>query len=194
MLVPKSIVRQKLHLNPSDYYRTYVLRFLYDEEWTSSSPLVRVVKGRPKLTYGDVDAKYKQMFDVGRHNPGVEKRINAYVSTSRPDLLDSFKAQKRREPDLPLPDEDLSAAVGDKPTNVTELLERVLETDPGKDEADLYHRRVDALFTKLFYPSLVNPRREVPVHEGRKRIDINYTNAAARGFFTGLQCTFLPPT
>jgi hypothetical protein len=37
--------------------------------------------------------------------------------------------------------------------------------------------------SELFYPALVNPRREFKVHEGRKRIDIAYTNVAAEGFF-----------
>ncbi len=55
--------------------------------------------------------------------------------------------------------------------------------EPGKASADKYHRAVQALLTPLFYPALDMPKREVPIHEGRKRIDITYVNQATKGFF-----------
>jgi hypothetical protein len=36
--------------------------------------------------------------------------------------------------------------------------------------------------TALLYPLLVNPVPQRTIHEGRKRIDISYTNMAASGF------------
>jgi hypothetical protein len=38
----------------------------------------------------------------------------------------------------------------------------------------------------LFYPSLCNPTKQHRIHEGRKRIDITYTNEARAGFFEWL--------
>jgi hypothetical protein len=35
----------------------------------------------------------------------------------------------------------------------------------------------------VFWPNLIYPRKETPIHEGRKRIDVTYTNAAKDGFF-----------
>lgn len=35
----------------------------------------------------------------------------------------------------------------------------------------------------LFYPALLYPFKQHPIHQGRKRVDITYTNAATRGFF-----------
>jgi hypothetical protein len=53
----------------------------------------------------------------------------------------------------------------------------------GLKSATAYHHAVEALLTALFYPALDQPRREFPIHEGRKRIDITYTNVASEGFF-----------
>ncbi|TMC07898.1 MAG: hypothetical protein E6J41_15285 [Chloroflexi bacterium] len=53
----------------------------------------------------------------------------------------------------------------------------------GPAHATDYHRAVEALLTALFYPALDQPHREFPIHDGRKRIDITYTNTANCGFF-----------
>jgi hypothetical protein len=71
---------------------------------------------------------------------------------------------------------------GESP-NWDPLLRSVLAISAGPEHADEYHRNIEALLSALFYPHLVNPRREYKIHEGRKRIDIAYTNAASYGFF-----------
>ena len=37
----------------------------------------------------------------------------------------------------------------------------------------------------IFYPDLIYPQSEFPIHQGRKVIDIKFTNAAREGFFFG---------
>lgn len=56
----------------------------------------------------------------------------------------------------------------------------------GRAAADDYHRAVQPLLTALFYPALAMPKREAPLHGGRKRVDIRYTNVATAGFFAWL--------
>lgn len=63
------------------------------------------------------------------------------------------------------------------------LLGAVTRLSPGAHDADAYHRAIEALFQALFYPALVNPVRESRLHDGRKRIDIRFTNSARDGFF-----------
>jgi hypothetical protein len=47
----------------------------------------------------------------------------------------------------------------------------------------VYERHVEALFTPLFDPHLIFPIRQLSMHEGRKRVDLSYTNDGQSGFF-----------
>ena len=60
------------------------------------------------------------------------------------------------------------------------MLRRAEEVTPGQEHASAYHRAVEELLTAIFYPALSDPKVEYQIHEGRKRIDITYTNNAHR--------------
>lgn len=74
--------------------------------------------------------------------------------------------------------------------NVKELcqyLTKKLEAIPvGTSNATQYHRLIIGILEMLLYPSLSNPQKEVEIHDGRKRIDIVFNNAAEKGFFCNL--------
>ena len=84
---------------------------------------------------------------------------------------------------MPLNHKQIADTTGGEKPSWERRLQEVRAIDPGPDSADAYLRSVEALLSELFYPALVNPRREFKVHEGRKRIDIAYTNVAGEGFF-----------
>jgi hypothetical protein len=54
---------------------------------------------------------------------------------------------------------------------------------PGNASASAYHRLMIGVLEFVFFPALINPQKEFEIHEGRKRIDINMSNAAASGIF-----------
>ncbi|MEU7652475.1 hypothetical protein AB0C41_10715 [Micromonospora taraxaci] len=182
LLVPKAIARRGLHLRAGEFYRHTVLNYLVVEERSTRS-LGAVVRSRRGVTKTAVDEVLKEQFDAGRHNPGVEKRINTWAAERNPGLLRGYKEQKEENPAPPLSDETIAEAVGATIPPVSELLQKVVETPTGHADADNYERRVEALLSALFYPHLVFPRRQKKIHNGRKRIDISYTNAANHGFF-----------
>lgn len=63
------------------------------------------------------------------------------------------------------------------------LISRLRSISPGDEEATDFHDLMIGTLEFIFYPALINPRKEHPIHEGRKRIDITYTNAATSGLF-----------
>jgi hypothetical protein len=59
----------------------------------------------------------------------------------------------------------------------------VRDVPVGRTDATRYEKAVEGLLTALFYPNLTNPIVQHEIHDGRKRIDITYTNMAVNGFF-----------
>ncbi|MFF6639622.1 hypothetical protein ACFY83_20610 [Streptomyces althioticus] len=174
LLVPKAIVRRDLHLSQSEYYRNHLVPTLQaEEEADPRSKLVTVLKsGKRKVYKKEIEARY------GTKKPDVRRE-----TLTRPSVYRHFKEIKSEvAPDV-ISHEDLGAASGSPLPDYQALLQAVLNTPVGNTEANNYHARVEALLTALFYPSLIMPEMEHEIHQGRKRIDITYTNNAKDGFF-----------
>lgn len=188
LLVPKAIVRVRLDFDAGEYYRRHILEALMERELAAGTALVHTLKsGRKRVYKKDVDSKYKR-------EVGPDKRLNDELTREQPELLDHYRADKGkpefRRPLLNL--YQLSQITGADPPDWDRLLERVTSLPTGGDDAHAYHRAVESLLTALFYPSLVNPRIESELHQGRKRIDIRYTNSGAGGFFGWTQSNYPP--
>ncbi|GAA2603780.1 hypothetical protein GCM10010304_61410 [Streptomyces roseoviolaceus] len=174
LLVPKVIVRRDLHLSRSEYYKNHLVPALQaEEEADPRSKLVRVLKnGARKVYRGDIEKAY------GSSKPDVTRE-----TLRRTSVYHHFKDVKKSIPPAPISHAELSDVSNTEPPDYEALLKEVLDTPPGQQEANNYHRRVEALLTALFYPSLSMPEMEEEIHEGRKRVDISYTNNASEGFF-----------
>ena len=76
----------------------------------------------------------------------------------------------------------------DKYNDLIDALINTLKVIPkGREHADEYHEFILGLLTFIFYPSLSNPKKETPIDNQRKRIDITYINTAEKGFFSYLK-------
>lgn len=172
VLVPKSIVRRNQTFDPGEYYNHYVLPQLEQDELQRQSSLVEVLRsGRRRVTKKRLKAKY-----------GQGKRVNLETTLTHPDLLDEYRSAKNVRQQPPGHKEMAELTDSDLP-DWDSLLEAVTSLPPGPDHASDYHWAVEALLTALFYPALDQPQREHRIHQGRKRIDITYTNVATLGFF-----------
>ncbi len=89
--------------------------------------------------------------------------------------------------------EALAANEGTPEPDWDALLNDVTSLPTGKATAGHYERAIESLLTALWYPSLSNPEMQAEIHDGRKRIDITYTNIATCGFFHWLALHYRAP-
>ncbi|MCJ2110216.1 hypothetical protein MKK64_03140 [Methylobacterium sp. E-025] len=168
ILVPKYIVRRKLSLDSQEFYNKQITDYLVAENLRAGSSLVQVIKGVRKVFKGD----------VREENPKSKPYI-AEMALAHPELLASYKEiAKRHKSMISFDNEDLSIN-----TISESLIDIFDEIDSGAKAADEYHRFIMGVLTILFYPDLTQPHKEWEIYDGRKRVDIVYTNAADTEFF-----------
>ncbi len=183
LLIPKSLVRRKMDYDLKEYYRDYMIEHLRHVEESANSELVHLLRdGRRRVYVTELEEKY-----------GTGKHAVVRLSREYPDVLDRYRADKKRRTSPPLSNDEIAPWVGAPEPDWDALLADVTRTRRGKDAADDYHRAVERMLTALFYPHLTGPEIEFPIHDGRKRIDIRYTNAATSGFFDWLGSRYPAP-
>jgi hypothetical protein len=181
LLVPKVAVRRGITFDPGDYWSQYVAPYLCQMEIDARSSLVHTLRdGRFRVHVKDVKRKY-----------GNDKAAIARFTEQHPEVLTRYRATKRDNPLPPMSHEELAPLDEPADQNLQALLDAVISTPVGNEDAHDYHQRAMLLLNALFYPQLGSPQREKEIHEGRKRIDIVYVNIADTGFFRWLldHCT-----
>jgi hypothetical protein len=186
LLVPKAIVRAQLHYNAGDYFNNYVLNFLRDDEIARGTELVRLLKdGTPRVDKKDLREKY-----------GEGKRTATRITLENPGILEEYRRERGAEPPTPYSQEELLDRTGEQPAVIDweALIVVIAAIEPGNSGATAYHKASQALLTAVLYPWLTMPIREAEIHDGRKRVDISYTNAAKDGFFNWFAQHWPAPT
>lgn len=178
LLIPKAVVRKTGTFDPGEYLTHFVLPYLQNRELANPhSALVR--ERRSKRLQGQ---RYVTKKSIRQRDGKRTKPWNTQVTHQNPEIMRRYRASRVAKSEPPSHD-DIANVTGTLPPDWDKLLGDVLSIPSGKDDADNYHRAILHLLTALFYPALDIPRREFPIHEGRKRIDIVYVNVAAAGFF-----------
>lgn len=174
LLVPRMFVRRRRAIMSADrYFRFHIVPYLQHREFNASNGLRRL------LADGTPTEAYKKA--IYEKYQGVKER-NVEFTEEKPDLLSDFRKQAAREFEV-VDHPDLAEATASDEPDFDALLADVLAVAPGDSGATDYHRAVEKLLTAMFYPALDFPEIEYDLHDGRKRIDIQYTNIATKGFF-----------
>lgn len=170
MLVPKFAVRRELSLNSQEFYNKQITDFLMAEHERATSSLAAALKSPPKATKTEIREK----------NPKTKNMLAEYAA-EHPHLLQIYKDLAREEAKIMIniAKDDISVAQA-----CIDLQKALQATPTGPEHASRYHMIAMHALTLCFYPSLIQPHKEWEINDGRKRIDIVYTNAADAGFFS----------
>jgi hypothetical protein len=181
LLVPKAIVRKNTIFDAGEYLTHFVLPHLVDVELENiDSPLIQRYKSKRKR-----GQKYVTKKSIRKRDGKPTKKWNTEATNETPELLEKYRAS-RADKGEPPPHDEVARFTDTEQPDWDTLLANVRSIPSGRKHADDYHRAVQILLNALFYPALDFPDREVKTHEGRKRIDIVYTNLASSGFFKWL--------
>lgn len=173
ILVPKSIARYRAAYDHRAYYRHFALDYLQAEHLNAGSSLVHTLRnGRQRVYKKDLEAAYpctkEFLFQFSRDHPEVLAHYREHLT----------ELERRGISTAVLPE--------DEPGIARALRAALAATAAGSDAASAYHRLMVGILEFVFFPSLVCPRKELEIHEGRKRIDIVMENAAPTGVFNRL--------
>ncbi len=179
LLVPKILVRRSHTYDAHDYYDNYVLDYLQQELINSNDSLVHSLKNGKRVIYK------KEL----RNRFPFSKSFLYDFSKDHPDILTRYRKDKtdnKTDPEaLISEDQEVKIAL-----DLKDALKRV---PAGDEKATLYHHLMMGIIELLFFPNLVHPKREQPIHDGRKRIDFVMQNAAQDGIFSQLHMTHKIP-
>jgi hypothetical protein len=174
LLVPKYSVRRSLSLNSQEFWNHHMSEFLKQEYLDSRSALVQVFKtGKRK------GQEYVTKKSVQERHPFIKDDLAAFVN-NHPEILEIYKQIKGAKG--PLENEDFEEGF-DETAFARALINQLALIPTGDATASQYHRLMMGICTFLFYPNLIRPIKEAEQQQGRKRIDIRFTNAAQEGFF-----------
>jgi hypothetical protein len=180
ILVPKIIVRHRLSYEYNEYYTHYLLPEMQSAEIAANTGLVELLQdGRKRVTKKALREKY------GSNKLAVVEQTLKY-----PHVLDEYKADKDRQVPPPLDHEQFSEIEENDPPQWDKLMAQLVALPTGNESANDYENLVEKILSALFYPALCNPTKQHKIHEGRKRIDITYSNEAKAGFFSWLSQHF----
>jgi hypothetical protein len=183
ILVPKILVRHRLTYQYDEYYRHYILPEMQHEHLAANSSLVEVLKdGTRRVTKKALMEKY-----------GNDKLAVVEQTKVRPQILQEYKEHKFNTPSSPLTQGQFSEVEGIELPDLDSLVKELKVLDTGRDTAGQYEDLVEKILSVIFFPSLCNPIKQHNIHDGRKRIDITYTNEAQSGFFYWLSLHYPCP-
>ena len=174
VLVPKYAVVLRPSLSSQELYNHEIVEFIQAEHLAAMSSLVEVLKnGKRRVTK-------KSIKELPEYRMSKEFIYN--FCNKHPEVISKYKSRKTKEAikiaDINNLDESYIAK---------QLMDRLSKINTGGQEASDFHSISLGIMEFLFFPHLIYPKKEHEVHEGRKRIDITFHNAATKGFWHTLR-------
>jgi hypothetical protein len=181
LLTPKWIASKYQKFNHSRYYGIPVVDYLQDEVEVKTGD-----RKTKKEIKSDI-SKYATQY-LGYDGFRDIKSFLRDFTQQHPEVFKDFKSTAQDE-SKPLENWDIGQEV-DEPQHLNEVIDylkdQLDQCDPGREDAEYYHRVVAAMLHMIFYPDLINIDLETDMYSERKRVDITFENASEEGFFSRL--------
>lgn len=186
MLTPKGIVSFVKDYTAKKYIQHFVLNFLQNEHLRLNTALVQ-----RRIRRDGSERVWVSKKSIIEHEDPMTKEFLARFTQDHPEIFARFRNETAYEV-TSIKNQDL---VYDNINDIADHLINELEsTPPGGENATRYHRLTAGILELIFYPNLSSPQVEREIHDGRKRIDITFDNAASSGFFHRLHTTYNTPS
>ncbi len=175
ILVPKYTVRYQVGVDHSNFRQKFVLEFLQEEHLRADDSLVTALKNHD----GSLKKKVVYKKTVDSHYP-KDKDFLSDFSSAHPEIVDKYKNQlKEKVSKIP----DINGQYFIEADLAKQLKEELSKIPTGNKSSNTYHNFCLSVISFIFFPNLIYPKKEKEINEGRKRIDITYTNGKDNGFF-----------
>lgn len=171
ILVPKFIVRAKVDVD--SYFRDYLRDFIAERELENpNSEFVRTLKDKRRVP----------MRGLIRDAYGTKDKIQALLSVDNV-LYEKYNAAVAAGDPRRSQNEMLLSTVNAGSPDLDALLADVTALPTGNEAFGAYELAIDRLWCAMFSTMLRFPKRQQTQNQGRKRVDIVWTNDANGGFF-----------
>ena len=186
LLTPKAIVSFVKDYTAKKYLQHFVLNFLQNEHLRLNTVLVQ-----RRIRKDGSERRWVTTKSIIEHEKPITKEFLAKFTQDHPEIFAKFREETAIEVSS-LKNQDLSD--GDLNEIVDLLISELENTPAGSENATHYHKLTVGILELIFYSNLTSPQVEREIHEGRKRIDITFDNAASFGFFHRLHTIYNTPS
>ncbi len=190
LLFPKNLVSNSKHYCADEYLRMYVLEYLKEENIRQKTHLVHKSYKKDGTIKKEWVYKKEIVEDFKSQNIYLNKNWLADFTKNNPEIYKKFRLDTINK----ISEGDYCDITKEEEIEIINTLIESLHNIPaGGEHASQYQKLMFGILELLFYPYVAHPRLEQEIDEGRKRVDITFTNNAESGFFYVLPNTYQVP-
>lgn len=180
LLYPRNLVSSSKWFSSGEFFRTYIMDYLKEENLKNDTHLVTNVYNEKGEIINKKVLKKSIKEDFQKQNITTDKNWITDFIIKHPNIYSNYKKFCIDKLDIK---ESNIIDYSSLDFLIDSLIDQLKQIPEGSENASLYHNHMLGIMELLFYPNLSNPIKENEIHEGRKRIDISMNNVAEQGFF-----------
>lgn len=179
LLYPRNLVTSSKWFSSQEFFTKYILEYYRNKFLEEDASIVNYKYDKD----GKVIEKSLSKDDVEQYlkkDNTLDKQWIEKFAIDHPDIYNDFKQKAIIK--LKLKESEVEKVLNDNDL-IDYLISEFDNIKPGNDDSKKYQIFICGVLELLFYPNIAHPVIENEIHEGRKRIDINFNNISNNGFF-----------